>query len=99
MIEYASPITGLFVQIERVRPTSMACPPNIWAGLHEAAMSAVSVGGGRSAMHRQHETHSARTALWARPWAAALTVSCAVGCDNVTIDACVRRVRDTLATI
>lgn len=56
MIEYASPTTQLFAQIQALRPTSMACPPNIWAGLHEAALSAASIGGSRSAAHRQHET-------------------------------------------
>jgi long-subunit acyl-CoA synthetase (AMP-forming) len=35
MIEYSSPIDGLFAQVQSVRPTSMACPPNIWAGLHQ----------------------------------------------------------------
>ena len=54
MVQYASPITGLFNQVQSLRPTNMACPPNIWAGLHEAALSAVS--GSRSAAHRQHET-------------------------------------------
>jgi long-subunit acyl-CoA synthetase (AMP-forming) len=56
MIEYASPVAQLFAQIQLLRPTSMACPPNVWMGLHEAALSATSIGGGHSARHRQHET-------------------------------------------
>eukprot|EP01065_Artemidia_motanka_P022221 TRINITY_DN26448_c0_g1_i1.p1 TRINITY_DN26448_c0_g1~~TRINITY_DN26448_c0_g1_i1.p1 ORF type:complete len:1952 (+),score=493.74 TRINITY_DN26448_c0_g1_i1:218-5857(+) len=35
MIEYSSPVDGLFQQVRRLRPTSMACPPNIWGGLYE----------------------------------------------------------------
>jgi long-subunit acyl-CoA synthetase (AMP-forming) len=35
MIEYSSPIDGLFAQVQAVQPTSMACPPNIWGGLYE----------------------------------------------------------------
>jgi long-subunit acyl-CoA synthetase (AMP-forming) len=34
MIQYVSPIHGLFSQIRALRPGSMACPPNIWAGLY-----------------------------------------------------------------
>mmetsp|Transcript_163666 Transcript_163666/g.524841 ORF Transcript_163666/g.524841 Transcript_163666/m.524841 type:complete len:1938 (+) Transcript_163666:50-5863(+) len=35
MIEYSSPIDGLFRQVRAIRPTNMACPPNIWAGLQQ----------------------------------------------------------------
>eukprot|EP01061_Rhynchopus_euleeides_P041694 TRINITY_DN72923_c0_g1_i1.p1 TRINITY_DN72923_c0_g1~~TRINITY_DN72923_c0_g1_i1.p1 ORF type:complete len:631 (+),score=215.48 TRINITY_DN72923_c0_g1_i1:172-1893(+) len=35
MLNYSSPVTELFDQVSDVSPTSMACPPNIWAGLHE----------------------------------------------------------------
>jgi hypothetical protein len=30
----------LFEQIRRLRPTSMSCPPNIWAGLHQTCRAA-----------------------------------------------------------
>ena len=30
----ASPVAALFQAVASVRPTSMSCPPNIWAGLH-----------------------------------------------------------------
>ena len=68
MIEYASPTAQLMAQIQPLRPTSMACPPNIWAGLLDAALTAVSIGQGTTSVHRQHETrtelHSA-AAQWA----------------------------------
>eukprot|EP01060_Flectonema_neradi_P006437 TRINITY_DN1434_c0_g1_i4.p1 TRINITY_DN1434_c0_g1~~TRINITY_DN1434_c0_g1_i4.p1 ORF type:complete len:1544 (+),score=254.47 TRINITY_DN1434_c0_g1_i4:210-4634(+) len=35
MLEYSSPVAELFQQVSDVDPTSMACPPNIWAGLRE----------------------------------------------------------------
>ena len=38
MIQYSSPVEGLFAQIKSVRPTSMSCPPNIWAGLYDIAI-------------------------------------------------------------
>jgi hypothetical protein len=39
MIQYSSPVEGLFAQIKSVRPTSMSCPPNIWAGLYDIAIN------------------------------------------------------------
>jgi long-subunit acyl-CoA synthetase (AMP-forming) len=44
MLEYSSPIDGLFQQVSSVRPTNMACPPNIWAGLHDKYRTLVSQG-------------------------------------------------------
>lgn len=35
MIQYTSRIDSLFRQVQALRPTNMACPPNIWAGLFE----------------------------------------------------------------
>eukprot|EP00927_Polykrikos_kofoidii_P048997 TRINITY_DN43149_c0_g1_i1.p1 TRINITY_DN43149_c0_g1~~TRINITY_DN43149_c0_g1_i1.p1 ORF type:complete len:2028 (+),score=334.88 TRINITY_DN43149_c0_g1_i1:78-6161(+) len=35
MIEYSSSIDELFRQVAALRPTNMACPPNIWAGLND----------------------------------------------------------------
>lgn len=35
MLAYTSPIDGLFRQVRSLRPTNIACPPNIWAGLHQ----------------------------------------------------------------
>ena len=37
MIEYSSPVQGLLKQVQALRPTSMACPPNIWSGLRALA--------------------------------------------------------------
>jgi acyl-CoA synthetase (AMP-forming)/AMP-acid ligase II len=34
MLRYSSPIESLLVQLSALRPSSMACPPNIWAGLY-----------------------------------------------------------------
>ena len=39
MIQYTSPIEGLFAQISAARPTSISCPPNIWAGLYAKFVS------------------------------------------------------------
>lgn len=33
MLHYTSPIESLLKQLGALRPSSMACPPNIWAGL------------------------------------------------------------------
>ena len=39
MLNYASPVVSLFEQVAEVAPTSMACPPNIWAGLHDSFLA------------------------------------------------------------
>ena len=37
---YKSPIRSLFQQVAPLRPTSMACPPNIWSGLYADGIKA-----------------------------------------------------------
>lgn len=39
MLSYTSPIDELFRQIQSVQPSSMALPPNIWAGLFQHAVA------------------------------------------------------------
>mmetsp|Transcript_30395 Transcript_30395/g.91143 ORF Transcript_30395/g.91143 Transcript_30395/m.91143 type:complete len:1957 (+) Transcript_30395:98-5968(+) len=44
-----SPVTALFKQVAVLRPTSMAMPPNIWAGLHELYCKNVATGASEEA--------------------------------------------------
>jgi len=44
-----SPVAELFAQVKALRPTSMALPPNIWAGLHGLFRAAVTARRGTAA--------------------------------------------------
>ena len=41
MVQYASPVLGLFKQVRALQALNMALPPNIWSGLHELFLARV----------------------------------------------------------